>query len=95
MSQSASICHNLSHLKGRESSQLESCSAALQLLDADTLTNAEHVKVKAFIDTLIHQLIREAVKPYMPRELQIPAIITLEITKCISLNLLLGLDRHA
>lgn len=73
-----SICHSQSHLKGRESSQLKkSSTAALQLLLIDALTNAEDVEVKAFIHTLIHQLIREAVKPYMPRELQIPAITTL------------------
>lgn len=40
-------------------------------------TDTENVEVKPFVDALVNQLIRQAVEPNMPRESQIPVVITL------------------
>lgn len=42
------------------------------------LTNAENVEVKAFVDTLGHQLVWKAVESHMPRDTEIPHISPLE-----------------
>ena len=42
-------------------------------------TNTEDVEVEAFVDTLVDQLVRKAVKPNVARESQVPTICPLGV----------------